>query len=1035
MARLYCVRQRDETDCGAACLATICQQYGSKQPLGRVRAIAGTDKMGTSAFGLVKAAEQLGFSARGVRGSMEALLKADGLPLPAIAHMVTPEGMLHYVVIQRVKNGVITIADPGRGLRKLTSDEFAKMWTGVLIILAPATDGVVQGPGEESTLRRFVGLLNGQGKFLALMTVASALITVIGIVSAFYFKVIIDDIVPGGLRSTLVTLSLGLLGMYLINQLLQAARYQLVLHLQQRIDIPLVLGYYNHVVGLPMSFFGTRRTGEIITRFSDASRIQTALTGATVTVFVDVIMSIVSCIVLATQDKMLFLISLVIAVGNIILGLVMLRPLRKLNMEMMESNAQVTSHFVETISMAETVKAYNAQDIVKNKADSLYVSFLRIIFRFGQWQNMQSVVSGGLRSIGTLVVMWVGTVRILDNDFTIGGLVVFTSLLSYFLDPVQRLMGLQPDLQSAAVAARRLSDVLVLDPEVVESETQIDLKRIDQPIVLDNVDFRYGTRQKVLEQVSLTIPPGKTVGLVGESGSGKTTIAKLLLKFYAPEGGLIRFGDMVSEDISAESLRERIAYVAQDTGFFSGTIEENLKLAKPEATPEEMIQACQIAQAHDFIAAMPARYQSYLEEGAANLSGGQRQRLAIARALLRGADMLILDEATSNMDSISERAVSETIHRLGSGVTSLVIAHRLSTVVACDIIYVMRAGRIVESGTHSELLTQGGAYAQLWQAQSPVPVTQAAAQSLGYGVQPAIPASRPVVPRKTIARPIPTTTPAQTAVLPTQTAVLPAQAAPRPVRTTPAVAPDEPAAPVSVRPAAAEPEGTGQPSSNSPDFVRPGSAHPTLRSATTGRTSQPAITTLRHPEVASRPAAHLAPFGRTHLDGQTASDAAAVIGAGAAAVATTPDKDPAPQAEAIPAKQPEPVPEAPAQPEPEPEAVEPEAESEAPIVLPDDVPPDLPRELQQAFASLQAAMDAAPEPSAPEADLAEPAPSEPAPSEPEPSEATAAAEEPETPTVQIQPYAPGSTPLQVAAFRKVGPPQELADRLARLGVA
>ncbi len=717
MAKLFCVRQRDATDCGAACLATVCLQYGANQSLGRMRALAGTDAIGTSAYGLVRAAEQLGFSARGVKGTIEGLLAADDLRLPAIAHVVTKEGMLHFVVVQRIERGVVTVSDPAHGVRKYSPEEFAGLWTGVLILLAPAADGVVQGPGEDSSLRRFVGLLRGQGKFLVLLTVASVLITVVGIVSAFYFKVIIDEVVPGALWRTLTTVSVAILGLYVMKSLLDAARYQLVLHVQQRIDIPLVLGYYNHVIGLPMSFYGTRRVGDIITRFGDASKIRQALAGATVTVFVDVLMSVGGCVVLATQDVTLFAIAVVVAVLHVVLGVVALRPVRKLNEELMESNAGVTSHFVESITGAETVKAYNAQSQVKNKADSLYVKYLRTVFRYGEWQNAQSVLSEAFRSVGTAVVLWVGAVRILEGSLTIGGLVVFTTLLNYFLAQVRTLMGLQPELQSAAVAARRLGDVLVLEAEELAGEAEAGLVRVDQPIRMVDVKFRYGSRPLVLDGVSLTIEPGSSVGLVGESGSGKTTVAKLLMKFYAAESGRIDFGAMSIDDLTAESIRERVAYIAQNTAFFSGTIEENLRLANPEASAEDMIRACQMAQAHEFIAAMPARYQSYLEEDAANLSGGQRQRLAIARALLRQADMLILDEATSNMDSISERAVSETIRDLG-GVTRLVIAHRLSTVVACDVIYVMSAGRIAEFGTHQELLDRGGVYASLWNAQS-----------------------------------------------------------------------------------------------------------------------------------------------------------------------------------------------------------------------------------------------------------------------------------------------------------------------------
>ncbi|MDR1186563.1 MAG: peptidase domain-containing ABC transporter [Bifidobacteriaceae bacterium] len=629
--------------------------------------------------------------------------------------------MLHYVVIHRIKDDRLTIADPARGVVAMSADEFARIWTGVLVIMAPAQDGTIRGEKESSALGRFVGLLRGQGSFLALLAVASVLTTALGIIAAFYFKVIIDDVVPGELRRTLTTVSIAVLGLYLVKGLLDAARFQLVLHVQQRIDIPLLLGYFNHVTDLPMAFFGTRRVGDVIARFADASKIRVALAGATVTVFVDVLMSVGGCIVLAAQNRLLFAIAAAVAVLHVVLGLVVLKPVARLNERIMEGNARVTSHFVETITGAETVKAYNAQRRMKDRADSLYVSFLRSVFRYGEWQNAQEVVSQSLVAVGNAVILWVGAVQVLGGKMSIGELVVFATLLNYFLDPVRNLMGLQPELQSAAVAARRLADVLVLDPEVVDGPGQVRVGRIKGPIVFEDVAFRYGTRRPVLRGLSLEIPPGSSVGLVGESGSGKTTVAKLVMKFHLAQAGRVLIGDHAIEDVSAESLRERIAYVGQDTAFFSGSIEDNLRFAVPEATTEQIVAACEAAGAHGFIAAMPARYQSFLEENAANLSGGQRQRLAIARALLREADVLVLDEATSHMDSASERAVSEGLDRLGGEVTRLIIAHRLSTVVSCDVIYVMRDGAVAESGTHRELLAANGVYASLWRAQSASP--------------------------------------------------------------------------------------------------------------------------------------------------------------------------------------------------------------------------------------------------------------------------------------------------------------------------
>ena len=718
MTRLRCVRQRDTTDCGAACLATICAQYGAPQPLGRLRALSGTDAMGATALGLVRAATSLGFTAEGLRGTVDDLVTSPDVVLPAIAHITTPEGLLHFVVVHRLDRRAITVADPAHGIRTLSLAEFAACWSGTLIVLAPPPGGFPRAPRQASPVRQFIGPLAGQARPLVLISGASVLVTAIGIVGAFYLKAIIDQIVPRSLGGLLTTVSLAVVGLYVVRVLLDADRSHLVLHVQRRIDARLVLSYYHHVTRLPLSFFGTRRTGDILARFEDAGRIREALAAATVTVFVDVLMSLGGCFILATQDTVLFALAAVLAGLHGVLGLMVARPIHRLNQDLMEANATVTSHFVESIVGAETVKAYNAQARMAERADSLYGAYLSTAFRQGRWQNLQRVASDALGTLGTVVIVWAGAGRVLDGALSVGGLVVFVTLLDYFLNPVRNLLDLQPALQAAAVAAHRLGDVLALDEEPLDAPGQVDLRRLSQPITLDDVRFRYGARRPVLDGLSLTIPPGASVGLVGESGSGKTTVAKLLTKLYAPESGQIWYGGAAIDALTASSLRERVAYIAQDTAFFSGTIADNLKLARPDATPEQVIRAARMADAHDFIAAMPGRYQTMLEEDAANLSGGQRQRLAIAQALLRGAGTLILDEATSHLDSLSERAVSDTVARLG-GITRLVIAHRLSTVAACDVIYVMADGRVVESGTHAELLALGGTYRRLWRAQYP----------------------------------------------------------------------------------------------------------------------------------------------------------------------------------------------------------------------------------------------------------------------------------------------------------------------------
>lgn len=740
------VRQHDSTDCAAACLAMVCLHYKKEITITRLRDMMGTDLKGTNLVGLQKAANELGFTTAAVRVDRENFLS--DFSLPCIAQEITDRGMTHFVVVfkkitikddgERRKHVLeedkkakeakekgkkykcrdyVVIGDPGTELKKISLDEFYKNFTGVLVLLTPTADFKGGKIKQGSMFKRYLNLLLPQKKLFVYAVLSSVIVTVLGIASSLFNKILMDEVLPYGLDNLLLTLIIVFSVVSVTSTLVSFVRQWILIHLSIKIDIPLMLGYFGHIYHLPMKFFATRKTGDITTRYSDATTIKSIFTSIALSLVMDISMAVITGVILFKMNAQLFSISLFMTLVSILLVLVYKQPYKKINEETMQQSAVLNSQMIESLRGIETIKCNAGEDKELETLEKEYIKSLKISLRSSKISTTQSLISSFISTGFGMLTTFVGISQVLNGDMTLGGYMAFSTLSSYFTSPVSNLVGLQMQIQEASISMKRLTEIMDYQSEQDEQKEYQELESADGDIEFKDVTFRYGNRTPALDHVSFTIPKGKKVALVGSSGSGKSTITKLLLKYYEPEDGEIDIGGVNLNEYSNASVRRAISYVPQNIELFSKSIFDNIRVSRPDATLDEVKEAAKKADAHEFIRKLPLQYHTFLEEAGNGLSGGEKQRIALARAFLKDSQLYILDESTSNLDFATENIIFDMIYNKLADRSMLIVAHRLSTVRDCDEILVMDHGKIVERGTHDELLAKDGKYCELWNMQ------------------------------------------------------------------------------------------------------------------------------------------------------------------------------------------------------------------------------------------------------------------------------------------------------------------------------
>jgi len=707
------VEQHSSSDCGVACLVMISRYWQKHLSINSVRRLGEIGRSGASLSVLAKVAEKLGYITKPVRASFRALVNTTQNN-PWIAHWQGD----HYVVVYRVKGNRIFIADPARGKQNLSRQQFLESWTGYALLLEPTTQ-LEAFPEEKPSLGKFFKLLLPYKSTAFQVIVASLLIQLFGLVTPLFTQIILDQVVVNNSFTMLHVFALGMLFFGIAEVILSGTRQYLLSYLSNILDLTMIGAFIRHTMRLPLNFFESRQVGDIITRVSENRKIQRFLLNKGMVAWLDILMSVVYLGLMFYYNWRLTLLIIALIPPIVILTLIATPWIRRVSREVFNKSAEQNSALVETMTGIETVKTTASERELRWRWEDYLTDFLNVRFQRQKLVVKLEAANKLINVIGTTALLWYGASLVIQGQLSIGQLVAFNMLLGRVINPILTLANVWDELQEVLISVERLNDVFTVQSEETTDQNLLTLPSLGGKVNFDHVTFSYSSDSETnaVDGITFQANPGETIALVGRSGSGKTTLAKLLQGLYQPDFGRIYIDDHDLANISPQSLRSQLGVVSQDCFLFSGTILENITLYRPEFTLEQVIEVAKLAEAHSFIQAMPLGYNTKVGERGANLSGGQRQRIAIARALLDNPQILILDEATSSLDTESEQRFQDNLQRLSQDRTTFIIAHRLSTVRHADCILVLDQGLLVEKGTHEELIREQKLYYHLAQQQ------------------------------------------------------------------------------------------------------------------------------------------------------------------------------------------------------------------------------------------------------------------------------------------------------------------------------
>lgn len=699
-----CIKQYDTTDCAAACIASIIAYYHGRITLPEVLGNISTTAEGSNILDIVTACEKLKLSA--VAMKKEHNFKEEEIELPCMAHVMLKNGMFHYIVIYKITCKTVYISDPALGLLKVDRNDFFNsiftsnsqyIWTGKLVFIKPTEQFYEQKkPIKKNGI--VLRIITSNKTSIVKISFLSLVVIVLKIFDALFFQIILDIVVPKQRYYTLLLIAIVFVFLAIIRVFTNKVCVDHALRLSKSIYYNLSIEYYNHVLNLPISFHNIKKSGEIISRFKDISRIQTSIITGVLILPTEILMILTVGGMLLSKSIIIFLLIIFVCLAYFIMVSVFKNKYELLNSKQMREDSEITTNIVDALEGIETIKANVIEDICKMNIKQMIRTWQDSVYDLGKLENLQTALKTIIDHVGELLIITISAINVMQGKMTAGEMITYNLLVSYMLNPIKNIIDLQPKIQSAMVAVGRLESIFHVKEEEIGHICLKDALNFE----FKDVSFKYNGLSNVVENISLYGGQFNKVAIVGKSGSGKTTIAKLLLKFYEAEGVFVN-GYKISY-INSKDLRKKIVYVSQEDFIFSDSILNNLTLWDDKISTQKVEEVTKLVDIFEFINSTKQQFNTVLEERGINLSKGQKQKIALGRALLRNPQILILDEATSNIDAESEKHIYNAISRI-TGLKTIIITHRLNNVIDSEYIYVLEKGKLVAEGRHEELIS------------------------------------------------------------------------------------------------------------------------------------------------------------------------------------------------------------------------------------------------------------------------------------------------------------------------------------------